>query len=68
MCAFNKTYSKIPTKQALLKLAKANEYNAARGSIAEHQAEGLKEALQIEKKKRQRGKKLNLLGKEARGA
>ena len=68
MCAFNKTYSKILTKQALLKLAKANEYNTARASIAEHRAEGLKEALQIEKKKRQRGKKLNLSGKEAGGA
>jgi hypothetical protein len=50
-----------PSKAAFRKLTKANESNAAKASIAEHRAEGLKEALQLEKKKRRRGKKLNLI-------
>lgn len=49
-------------KEAFRKLIKANEMNVARASIAEHRANGLKEALQIEQKKRRRGKKLNLVG------
>jgi dipeptidase len=59
---FTKTYTKNPIKEAFRKLTKANETNAAKASIAEHCAEGLKEALLIEKKKRRRGKKLNLTG------
>ena len=62
MRQFNKTYAKNPTKEAFRKLTKANETNVAKASIAEHRAEGLKEALKLEKKKRQRGKKLNLTG------
>jgi hypothetical protein len=62
MRQFTKTYTKNPTKEAFRKLTKANETNAAKASIAEHRAEGLKEALLIEKKKRRRGKKLNLTG------
>jgi hypothetical protein len=51
-----------PSKAAFCKLTKANESNAAKASIVEHRIEGLKEALQLEKKKRRRGKKLNLIG------
>jgi hypothetical protein len=47
------------------KLIKANEINASQAAIAKHQVEGLKEALVIEKKKRKRGKKLNLIGEDA---
>jgi hypothetical protein len=39
-----------------------NESNIVKASIIEHRIEGLKEALQLEKKKRRRGKKLNLIG------
>jgi hypothetical protein len=59
---FSKIHAKNPSKAAFRKLIKANESNAAKASIAEHRAEGLKEALQLEKKKRRRGKKLNLTG------
>ena len=62
MRQFSKTYAKNPTKEAFRKLTKANGTNAAKASIAERRADGLKEALQIEKKNRRRGKKLNLLG------
>ena len=51
-----------PSKAAFRKLTKANKSNIVKASIAEHRAEGLKEALQLEKKKRRRGKKLNLIG------
>jgi hypothetical protein len=47
------------------KLIKANEINASQAAIAKHQVESLKEALVIEKKKRKRGKKLNLIGEDA---
>src|SRR6266498_3240144 len=62
MRQFHKTHAKNPTKEAFRKLTKANKTNAVKASIVEHRAEGLKEALQIEQKKRRRGKKLNLLG------
>jgi hypothetical protein len=45
MRQFNKTYTKNLTKEAFRKLTKANKTNAAKASIAEHQAEGLKKAL-----------------------
>jgi hypothetical protein len=45
-------------------LAKANKSNAAKAAIAEHCVVGLKEALEWEKKKRRRGKKLNLSREE----
>jgi hypothetical protein len=52
MRQFSKTHTKNPTKEAFRKLTKANETNAAQAVIAEHCAKGLKEVLQIEKKKR----------------
>ena len=62
MRQFLKIYINNPSKLAFRKLTKANETNAAKASISEHRAESLKEALQLEKKKRRRGKKLNLTG------
>jgi hypothetical protein len=64
MRQFTKTFYNAPTKAAFRKLIKANESNAAKAAIAEHRAEGFKEALLWEKKKRRRGKKLNLSGEE----
>jgi hypothetical protein len=46
------------------KIFQANIDLAAQVAIQKHIISGLKEAIQIEKKKRQRGKKLNLLGEE----
>jgi hypothetical protein len=65
MRQFTKTYAKNPIKDAFRKLTKANETNTVKASITEHRTEGLKEALQIEKKKRHCGKKLNLTGEPA---
>jgi hypothetical protein len=65
MRQFSKTFAKRPTKEAFRKLIKANESNAAKAAIAEHRAKGFKEALTWEKKKRRRGKKLNLTREEA---
>ena len=62
MRQFNRKYAKNPSKEAWLKLIKANEMNAALASIVEHRADGLKDALVMEKSKRRRGKKLNLTG------
>ena len=45
MRQFTKTYAKNPIKDVFRKLTKANETNVAKASIAEHRAEGLKEAL-----------------------
>jgi len=42
--------------------------NSALASIAKHKAKGFKEALVIEKSKRRRGKKLNLIRKPFRKA
>ena len=62
---FNKAILKSPSKEMIRKLIKANEINASQAAIAKHQVEGLKEALVIEKKKRKRGKKLNLIREDA---
>jgi hypothetical protein len=64
MRQFSKNFVKKPTKAAFRKLAKANKSNAAKAAIAKHRVAGLKEALKWEKKKRRRGKKLNLFGEE----
>ena len=48
-------------------LFKANERLAAQHAIDEHTKRGLIETVKEEKKKRQRGKKLNVLGNEDHG-
>jgi hypothetical protein len=62
---FQKACWADPSKAKLKKLFCANETLAAWTSIAEHRARNLQEALLIEKKKRQHGKRLNLCGEEA---
>ena len=65
---FQKAYWEEPSRAKLKKLFCANETLAVKISIVEHRAKNLQEALQIEKKKRQCGKRLNLCGKETSGA
>jgi hypothetical protein len=65
---FQKEYTKNPSPRKLDKLFKANEALAAETSIQLFRAQGLQEALQLEKKKRRRGKRLGLGGKEIEGA
>jgi hypothetical protein len=64
LCWFQKSCLQQPTQVKLKKLLRANKTLLARTAIAEYRARNLQEALQIEKKKRQRGKYLNLAGKE----
>jgi hypothetical protein len=64
MRQFLKNFVKKPTKVVFKKLAKANKSNATKAAIVEHRVVGLKEALKWEKKKRRRGKKLNLSKEE----
>lgn len=59
---FKQAFQKNPFKQMLRKLFKSVEQSAAEREIAQFRAAGLKNALEIERKKRQRSKKLNLLG------
>ena len=49
------------------KLLRASERLAARQEILVHEVTGLRQAIQHEKKKRNRGKRLNLVGDEAGG-
>jgi hypothetical protein len=57
-------YRQNPEISILDKIFQANIDLAAQVAIHRHIISGLKEAIRIEKKKRQRGKKLNLLGEE----
>jgi hypothetical protein len=59
---FSKVHNGRLIKEAFRKLTKVNEVNSTRAQIAEHRANGLREALLMEQKKRRRGKKLNLVG------
>ena len=65
---FQKDFLRSPTAAKQQLLFKANERLAAEYSIAIHRYRGLEQALQLEKRKRQRGKRLNLVGEEAFGA
>src|SRR4051794_28505847 len=62
-----KAYLANPTEEGLDLILRANTRLAAQHSIDVHEKQGLIEALQIEKKKRKRGKRLNLLGEENTG-
>jgi hypothetical protein len=57
-----------PNKALVEKVLKANEKLSARVQIAEYRCEGLREALQEEKKKRSKGTKLDLRGKPDAGS
>ena len=59
-----KAYNLEPSKEKLELLFRAANRLAAQHSIDEHEKKGLREALQLEKKKRSQSKRLNLLGEE----
>jgi len=59
-----RAYKADPTANKLQKIFHALERLSAQHSIDEHEKRGLAKALKLEKKKRQRGKRLNLLGEE----
>ena len=60
----HRAYKFNPTLTKLSKIFRANERLAAEQSISKHVVRGLQEALKDEKKRRTRGKRLNILGLE----
>jgi hypothetical protein len=62
-----KNYRKAPESPILQKILRANDKLAARHEIDQHLIQGLMEALRYEKKRRKRGKRLNLVGEEDKG-
>ena len=60
-------YSKCPSDLLLIKILRANERLASEHDIDQHVIRGLNIAIKNEKKRRQRGKRLNLLGQETSG-
>lgn len=56
---FHKSYQRSPTFAKTQKLIRANERLTAKTSIYEHQLRGLEKSLQLEKRKRKKGKKLH---------
>jgi colicin import membrane protein len=65
---FQREYLSYPSLRKLQKHFRANEALAAQSSIQSFRADRLETALKIEKKKRTRGKRLGLIGKEVVGA
>ena len=64
---FQILYHRSPNLEKLQLLFKANETLATQHAIDEHTKRGLIETIKDEKKKRQRGKRLNVLGEEDHG-
>ena len=64
---FQKEFKKDPNPELLEKLFRANLVLATQHEIDRHVKQGLIGALKDEKKRRRRGKKLNLLGEEGSG-
>jgi hypothetical protein len=64
---FHNSYLHSPTIAKTKMLFKATERLAAEHSIATHVIRGLEEAIKIEKRKRRKGKRLNLLGEGGSG-
>jgi hypothetical protein len=64
ICYFQADYRKNPTTAKLEKLFKANKELAAQAALNKHTKEGLVKSLKREKKCNNKGKKLNVLGKE----
>ena len=64
---FQAQFAKNPSKLLQRKLFKANIYLAAEAQITTYRAEAFKRALVLEKKKRKKPKRLNLLGEEKSG-
>ncbi len=63
----HKAFKKDPTSRRLSFIMHANIRLAAQTSIANHTISGLIRALKVEKRKRNRGKRLNLVGEEDNG-
>lgn len=63
----HRQYKIAPTTSKLSKILNANERLAATNSIRQHMIRGLQHTLRQEIKRRQRGKRLNLLGEEEGG-
>jgi hypothetical protein len=63
-----KTYKANPTQENLDVIFRSQERLAAQHEVDKHLQSGLQETLKNEKKRRQRGKRLNLLGEEDSGA
>jgi hypothetical protein len=62
-----KAYRKDPKLETLNLILRSNETLAAQQSINQHIIKGLEYTIDWEKKKRQRGKRLNLLSEEEIG-
>ena len=62
-----KEYRKAPNSAVIKKLFRATEKLTSQHSIDIHTIKGLTQTLKIEKKRRQRGKRLNLLGENDSG-
>ena len=60
-------YRKAPSSPLIAKVFRANERLVSQHSIDQHMVKGLITALKDEKKKRRRGKRLNLVGDEDTG-
>jgi hypothetical protein len=64
ICRAHRAYKLEPSQEKLAKLINTNIQLAAQQSINEYMISGLEYVLALEKKKRRRGKKLNLIGKQ----
>src|SRR5450432_1123423 len=60
----HKEYQKAPTRKGLALIFRSHEELAAKDSINQYIIKGLQQSLKLEKKKRQKGKRLNLVGEE----
>ena len=63
----HRAYENAPTPSKLGRILRANERLAAHHAIGQHMVRDLFQALKAEKKRRKRGKRLNLLGEEGSG-
>jgi hypothetical protein len=63
----HRKYQVEPTRKRLELIFRGHEQLAAQDSINKHIINGLQQSLQIEKRKRKKGKRLNLLGEEDNG-
>ena len=60
-------YRKAPSSPLIAKVFRANKRLVSQYLINEHRIRGLEKALKIKKKRRKRGKRLNLIGQEEGG-
>ena len=63
-----KAYRANPTKETISLILRSQERLAAQHEIDQHIQKGLFETIKTEKQRRQRGKRLNLIGEENNGA